>query len=245
MRAAIAAIACVVVSGATLADDSKQPPCITDVCTGAKDETPLVGVAKRDVTPTAPVVLAGFAGRTTEHEGIDATLWARALVLGPPASPAAVLVAIDNCGVPRTVRDRVARRVEEEHGIDPGRLVVAATHTHNAPALAGYAAPVWCDRFPDGAERRMHAYTAFAVDQMVAAIGAALAHRQPMTLEWGEGMVPFAGNRRVVKKSGLVTFGSNVYGKFLILENLFSRLDALLFTATDWIFIPAYCFAIP
>ena len=25
----------------------------------------------------------------------------------------------------------------------------------------------------------------------------------------------------------------------------FSRLSALLFTATDWIFIPAYCFALP
>ena len=25
----------------------------------------------------------------------------------------------------------------------------------------------------------------------------------------------------------------------------FSRLDALLFTATTWIFIPAYCFAVP
>ena len=25
----------------------------------------------------------------------------------------------------------------------------------------------------------------------------------------------------------------------------FSRLNALLFTATDWIFIPAYCFALP
>ena len=25
----------------------------------------------------------------------------------------------------------------------------------------------------------------------------------------------------------------------------FSRLDALLFTAMDWIFIPAYCFALP
>ena len=25
----------------------------------------------------------------------------------------------------------------------------------------------------------------------------------------------------------------------------FSRLNALLFTATDWIFIPAHCFAIP
>ena len=38
----------------------------------------LIGVAKVDVTPKGPVVLAGYGGRTTEHEGIDTKLWARA-----------------------------------------------------------------------------------------------------------------------------------------------------------------------
>ena len=41
-----------------------------------------IGVAKVDVTPKGPVVLAGYGGRTTEHEGIDTKLWARAMVMG-------------------------------------------------------------------------------------------------------------------------------------------------------------------
>jgi len=57
----------------------------------------LVGVAKVDVTPTVPVVLAGYGGRTPEYEGIDDKLWARALVIGD-RQPVAV-VALDNCGV--------------------------------------------------------------------------------------------------------------------------------------------------
>ena len=167
-----------------------------------------VGVAKRDVTPNAPVVLAGFLSRTTEHEGVDTKLWARALIIDE-----AVLVAIDNCGVPRAVTDRVADRLRDTHGIDPAHLIVAATHTHNAPALAGYAYPLWCDRFPDGAEQRMREYTAFVVDRMVAAVGAALSRRKPMGLEWTQGELPFSGHRRVInKKSGKVFFGSNDTG---------------------------------
>jgi hypothetical protein len=58
----------------------------------------LIGVAKVDVTPKGPVVSAGYGGRTTEHEGIDTKLWARAMVMGNK-SPVAVVV-LDNCGVP-------------------------------------------------------------------------------------------------------------------------------------------------
>ena len=33
-----------------------------------------VGVSRVDVTPTHPVLLAGYGGRTTEHEGVDTPL---------------------------------------------------------------------------------------------------------------------------------------------------------------------------
>ncbi|SVC21645.1 uncharacterized protein METZ01_LOCUS274499, partial [marine metagenome] len=41
-----------------------------------------VGVAKVDVTPKGPVLLAGYGGRTAENQGVDTPLWARALVIG-------------------------------------------------------------------------------------------------------------------------------------------------------------------
>ncbi|MDE0569866.1 MAG: hypothetical protein OSB44_04245, partial [Verrucomicrobiales bacterium] len=56
-----------------------------------------VGVAKIDVTPREPVVLAGYGGRTKEFDGIDTSLWARCLVIGK--NEPAVIVVVDNCGV--------------------------------------------------------------------------------------------------------------------------------------------------
>ena len=40
----------------------------------------VVGAARIDATPTQPVVLAGYGGRTKEYEGIDTKLWARAMI---------------------------------------------------------------------------------------------------------------------------------------------------------------------
>ena len=45
----------------------------------ADDQLVPVGAAKVDVTPAHPVVLAGYGGRSTELEGIDTRLWARAM----------------------------------------------------------------------------------------------------------------------------------------------------------------------
>ena len=100
-----------------------------------------VGAAKIDVTPTHPVALAGYGGRTREHEGVDTKIWARALAIG--AKNPAVIVAVDNCGIPASVTRAVAAKLEKGHGIKPANLVLAVTHTHNAPSLRDYAVVVW------------------------------------------------------------------------------------------------------
>ena len=61
-----------------------------------------------DVTPTHPVLLAGYGGRTTEHDCVDTPLWARAMVIGN--TKPAVIVAVDNCGVTQAITDRLAKR---------------------------------------------------------------------------------------------------------------------------------------
>ena len=164
----------------------------------------LIGVAKVDVTPKGPVVLAGYGGRTTEHEGIDTKLWARAMVMGNK-SPVAVVV-LDNCGVPAGVTRRLAQRLVK-HGITPRHLVVAATHTHNAPSLVGYAKVVWAGRMSPAQKKRMAEYTTFAIDRMESAVLRALKNRQLMQLEWAQGRVGFGGNRRVLNNGKWAGFG--------------------------------------
>ena len=167
-------------------------------------EPVMVGAAKVDVTPKEPVVLAGYGSRTKEFEGIDNKLWARAMVIGE-TDPVAIVV-LDNCGVPANITSQLASRLES-HGIASERLVVAATHTHNAPNLVGYATVLWAGRTTAAMEQRMKAYTQLAVEKMEEAVLGALKAREPMQLEWAQGRVTFGGNRRILRDGKWAGFG--------------------------------------
>ena len=164
----------------------------------------MVGVAKVDVTPTHPVLLAGYGGRTSEHEGVDTLLWARAMAIGE--TKPAVIVALDNCGVTQAITDRLAKRLVNR-GVAAGRLIVATTHTHNAPTLVGYAPIVWKGRTTPEQDQRVEAYSQFVIEKMEHAVVEALAKREPMTLEWNQGRATFGGNRRVVNGGNWAGFG--------------------------------------
>ena len=163
-----------------------------------------VGVSKVDATPTHPVLLAGYGGRTTEHEGVDTPLWARAMVIGQ--TKPVVIVVLDNCGVTQAIKDRLAKRLAKR-GVGADRLVVATTHTHNAPTLVGYAPIVWKGRTTPEQDKRVAAYTQFAIDQMERAVAEALARRESMTLEWTQGRATFGGNRRIINSGNWAGFG--------------------------------------
>src|SRR5947207_15304994 len=83
----------------------------TTVC--AQDALPWsVGVAKVDITPAYPVRLSGFAGRRTESEGVTQRIWAKALAIQGKGQPPAVLITVDNLGVPAYMVEEVARRLQ-------------------------------------------------------------------------------------------------------------------------------------
>ena len=172
--------------------------------TALADDLFSVGAAKIDVTPTHPVVLAGYGGRQGEHTAVDTPLWARALVIGD-AKPVAI-VTLDNCGVPAAVRQQVLERLAG-HGMTSDRLVISCTHTHNAPNLKGYASILWAGRLDEEQQNHVAQYTAFVIEKMAAAVIAALKRREPMTLAWGRGRLTFGGNRRVLNNGQWAGFG--------------------------------------
>ena len=105
--------------------------------TSAAAETPpayRAGVARIDVTPDYPVRLSGFGFRRTESEGVTQRIGAQALAVddGTPA----VILTVDNLGIPATITAELAKRLADV-GVRPERLAVCATHTHTAPMLAG------------------------------------------------------------------------------------------------------------
>src|SRR5438445_12103774 len=106
--------------------------CLAAAPAAAQPEAPPapVGVAVVDVTPGYPIRLNGYGNRKTESEGVETRLKAKALAFGDDATGgAAVLVAVDNCGVPARVTDEVAARLKARAGLPRERFVVCSSHT--------------------------------------------------------------------------------------------------------------------
>ena len=192
-----------------------------------------VGAAKLDITPDYPTLLAGYAGRSAPSEGVDERLWARALAMGN--SNPVVVIAVDNCGVPKTSCDQVAKMLEISHGLPRDRTVVMSTHTHNAPVLTGYAVVLWSGRISEEQVKTMERYTRWLEEQLVKVARKALDSRIEGKLAWGQGRVTFGGNRRVLNANGWQGFG------FQIDKPVDHSMPLLLATGADGDPIAAWC----
>jgi len=179
--------------------------CPAMAAAGGPDTWFSVGVAKVDVTPTHPVVLAGYGSRTTEHEGVDSKIWARALAIGEQTP--LLLLAVENCGVPAPMVEEVAERLKEKANVERNALAVCSTHTHSAPSLVGYASVLWQGRLTPDGQHRAQQYTQWLTDRLVDVAFKAIEARQPAKLAWNQGIVTFGGNRRVLKNGQWAGFG--------------------------------------
>src|SRR6516165_10655343 len=106
-----------------------------------------VGVARVDITPEYPVRLSGFGFRRTESEGVTQRIWAKALAVGDDRQGPAVLITVDNLGVPDALVRELAGRLKKA-GVRPERLAVTATHTHTAPMLKDVAPALFGQPIP-------------------------------------------------------------------------------------------------
>jgi neutral ceramidase len=175
-------------------------------------ETRSVGVASLDVTPRFPIRMTGYGNRSKESAGVASPLKARALAFGGTKDEAlAVLVTVDNCGVPAAITEDVARRLEKL-GVARERFVLASTHTHCGPSLSGNLGFILAQ--PPTAEEtaRIERYTTELTTALYRVAADALAARAPGTLTWGRGSVDFAVNRRVLKEGKWVGFGETPDG---------------------------------
>src|SRR5438067_2447912 len=146
-----------------------------------------VGVAKIDITPIYPVRLSGFGFRRTESEGVTQPIWAKALAISADNESPAVLITVDNLGVPDDVVAEVAARLKKQAGIPRERLAVTATHTHTAPMLKGVAPTLFGMPIPPEHQEHIDRYTREFTDKLEQLALAALRDRRPGRLSWGIG----------------------------------------------------------
>ena len=91
------------------------------------------GWAQTTITPPVGISLAGFGARKEGARGIHDHLYARALVL-EEAGRYIALALCDLCEVDTPFVGTVRARVQKVTGIPGSQVMVAATHTHAAPA---------------------------------------------------------------------------------------------------------------
>lgn len=150
------------------------------------------GAAKIDITSDYPVRLSGYGSRTNEHEGVEQRIFAKALAFGSDTEGPAVLLAVDNCGVPAWMRDELVKRLK----IANARVAICSSHTHSAPMLTGVLPDLFSRDIPPEHRAKIERYTRELTDKLEQVALAALADRKPAQISLGFGHASFAHNRR-------------------------------------------------
>lgn len=161
-------------------------------------EQPLrqIGVARVNITPSYAIRLTGYAVRKTESEGVAQPLWAKAIAIGSDREKPAILLSVDNCGVPANVREELVVRLKRERRIAPERVAICSSHTHSGPMVIGFAPNIFGAILPLEQQQKVERYTSELTDALVQAAMMALDARQPGRLCRGQTRATFAANRR-------------------------------------------------
>lgn len=144
----------------------------------AADTTRQVGAASVDITPDYPVRLSGYGGRRLPNTGVSQRIFAKALAIGSDEEGPAVLVTVDNCGVPASMRAEVLRRLATESKVIDARFAICSSHTHCAPMLIGVLSNLFGMDIPAEHLPAIERYTRELTDNIEKAALAALADRR-------------------------------------------------------------------
>ncbi len=179
---------------------------VAELATYAQAAEPFqVGFAKREITPTEPIRLSGYAVRSSPFSGVADPLSVRAMAFssGKEGGDRAtkILVSIDAIAVPAEMTRRIERWLSQSYQLGRPDFVIACTHSHTAPHLSGTLRNLYSVPLSEAEIAAIDRYTNFVESQMKAAITEAIEHRQAATISTTVGTVRFASNRRGIVSS--------------------------------------------
>ncbi len=172
-----------------------------------------VGAAVVDITPDYPVRLTGYGNRQQEAETAAVRIHARALAIGPKDDLQAVLVTVDNCGIPAEMTEAVHRQLEQRLGarLPRERFAVSATHSHSAPWIRGFAPNIFAT-VPEDHAARLARYESELTEKLVQVALQACSSQRDAAISLGFGEAGFAMNRRVLTEGRWSGFGETPDG---------------------------------
>jgi len=161
-----------------------------------------VGVARVKITPTEPIWMAGYGNRNKPSEGVAMELWAKALAIEDKKGFRVVLVTTDVLGLPRSITDAVAARIEKQHSLRRAQVLFNSSHTHAGPVIRPSLRIMAA--IEEAEERKLTTYQQKLTDDLFTVAGAALGDLQPATMSFGQGAAHFTINRRQFTRQGVI-----------------------------------------
>ncbi|MCX8109089.1 MAG: hypothetical protein N3G20_09825 [Verrucomicrobiae bacterium] len=168
-----------------------------------------IGIASVDITPELPIWLAGYAARTRPADKLDHPLALTALALRNPSGDTCVLIAVDNCEVNAQFAAPALKKIKDNHGLNPERIIIVSSHSHSAPVLEGALDGMY-PLSPADLEQ-VKTYGEKVRSLIVQTVGAALGNLAPARIEYGVGRCTFAMNRRAFTSKDVI-IGENPDG---------------------------------
>jgi len=165
------------------------------------------GAAHVDITPPAGVHLTGSIAEHRPAKLVWDPLYARAVVLQHGAVSVCILT-LDVTLLTEAYTSRIRQAAAKKFGLNPDAVMVAATQTHSAPSLGRVMLDDDFPPLPDGCDwlgGGEQAYSTWAADRAVQAIGEAVDNLHPVQMGAGRGIEGrLAFNRRAVMRNGRV-----------------------------------------
>src|SRR5579872_3815540 len=160
------------------------------------------GIGRIVITPEKPIYMSGYGNRNHPSEGVIHDLWAKALAIEDRKGTKTVIVTTDLIGLPRSIADIVAARIQKQYGIDRAQLVLSSSHTHTGP-LIRHNLEIMFELGPEDSQV-VTDYAALLTEKLVTVVGAALQDLAPANLSFGNGRATFAINRRQKTPKGVI-----------------------------------------
>lgn len=158
------------------------------------------GAAAVKITPEQLMWMAGYAARKKPAEGKAQDLFAKALALEDGAGSRLVIVTLDLVGIPRSLREAVAKQAQEKYRLPPASLLLNASHTHCGPVVRSGGSFSY-DLSPEES-KKIDEYMAGLRAKLTALIGQALNDLAPAQLGYSHARCGFAMNRRLPTEKG-------------------------------------------
>lgn len=191
-----------------------------------------VGVARKNITPSFPVWMAGYANRTSPSEGKLHDLWAKAIMLKDARGNKSVLITMDLLGIPKDFSDALRQKIEQKYGLDKSQIVLSCSHTHSGPVISRALKYIYPMEARDW--KQVDLYTAQLETMLFELVGESMNIMKPARIYTKNGIARFQVNRRNNKEVGLTSTtslnGPNDYAVPVIkVEGMDKNLIAVIF----------------